>query len=112
MLCHLCIAGESHCFGKSGMVDPICMCECRHHMLPQGDIRFLFISLLTAEAHDDFALLKVQINDLSHDELKASLLLAVKYAISLSKQYGENPVEVVRAAALYWAGGTPTEDED
>lgn len=97
-----------HCVGKGEG----CACECVLHTFPEGDPRYVFISVLTAEAHNDFDLLKAVIAGLTEDEAKASLLLAAKFAIWMSRTAGIDPVQMVQSAALYWSGGddesTPT----
>lgn len=94
-----------HCVGKGEG----CTCECALHTFPPGDPRFVFISVLTAEAHNDFNLLKAVIAGLTEDEAKSSLLLAAKYAIWMARTAGVDPVQMVRSAALFWSGGEDDE---
>lgn len=117
MMPHLCMsceyserAGEArHCFGE---VD-YCECPCREHKFGPDDIRMKLIELFTAQAHDEFDLLKSLIGELDADEAKTLLLLNVQFNNWMMKQAGIDPVQHVREAALYWQGGEPpTEDEE
>lgn len=115
--CALCQGGEGHCFGtglsqtqKFGSEEKIkCQCDCQSHTLSEDDVRQDMITLLTAEAHDEYAMLKQLIAELPEDRARMLLLLMTKYVTWMVRESGFDVVQMVQTTALYWSGGEPEE---
>lgn len=113
--CHLCVGGEGHCFGSGLSINQQadsdqlikCDCPCKSHKLSEDDVRNDMIALLTAEAHDDYDLLKSLISELPEERTHVLLVLMTKYVTWMVREAGMDAVQMVRDTALYWAGGGP-----
>lgn len=108
MKCVSCEYGGKHCMGTY----PGCICECAAHTLDDDDPRMHVIALLTAEAHEDPALLMGVLAELPEDELREAMLVLVKYVGWILRSADIDPVAMIQKTALYWAGGEPEEDDD
>lgn len=107
MKCVSCEYGGKHCLGTA----PGCKCECAAHALDSEDLRMSMMALITAEAHNEYGLLKTLIQDLGFGNLQGVTLLMVKYVVWMMRTADLDPVKTVQEAALYWSGGEPDEDQ-
>lgn len=97
-----------HCFGATDGCD----CACIAHTLDEDDVRKTFMALLSAEAHEEYDLLRDLVLGMEEAERIACLIIATKYVTWMVKQAGIDPVTQVQEAALFFSGGEPDEGAD